>query len=595
MLKVIFLKYFCRNIHIKTFSLEVVDVSYTTNYTHIHYIHSKVPGIVTFTAYVKHITYAMSLKKHHCRNNCFSPTSYKLTCLGCHSQFSSTCYFSSFKSSHMDLLREMHFNFVCFGCHNAFKGSKQIIKPTPKKQSTAPSVGNDNNASCVIKGTPNGSLYMISDESSISRDTISLDQISEIITGAFAKNVTDTKIEFETLKTFIQQSSTKTESSIDKLVTTERHKSTTDSISNLLDENFMKIENILKEKPANSSENDIQRTKQIISTNQKDQDDLIQILANTEKRTWDSMDILNKTLGEHTAQISAIRTKIALGTCSPTDDDSLLTPNLQQQHRNLINMNDSTTLAPNHSELMEVQHENKSCETLDTIIFKLNEQSEKIEFIKNKLSDDKLVGGNLSVTDNRSKEAKTQKKYNNNNENAENPRTKKTKKRQKSNLSDAQPESNVSKTSITSTQRTKSTQIHRGTRSQIYDETYEPNDHSQMEANGWRTVAQRKIPHRQRLPSSETKAIFWSKVDAHYDTVKATNYIIGKGIANREDFTLTLMTNSKVTGNTYVSFKIDILANKYDDLLNSTQWPWRSYVRKFHNVKRKSEKNSRFF
>lgn len=465
----------------------------------------------------------------------------------------------------MELLRELHFNFICYGCYNAFNGSKRVIKPTPKKTTSAPS---------IIKDTPNGSLSAIADESSttISKDTTG-SELMEFISNAMETIKLDAKEEMESIKILLNTFLEKNISSTDKLVTNEHLTSINTKTTAFLDKNFKEMVHLLKEKPANNVVNmakRLQQSKQTTLQDQNEQDALIQIVTNTEVRTWDAIDVLISTLEEQTNLLNAIKGKNDTCTCSSTMDDSISTQNLQQQHRNLINTNDSNTLAPNHSELMRVQPGDKSAEPLDIIIDKLNEQCEKIEFIKDKISSVELVGRNVSNTDNRSKEAKTQ-KQNNNINNAEKSKRKKSEKRQKSNLSVAQPESNGSQNDKSPTQ----------------------SHHEQME-NDWHTVQQRKKPRSQRLPSA-TKAIFWSKLDAHYDTKKATKYIIEKGIANNEDFSLTLMTNSKVKGSTYVSFKIDIVASKYEDLLNSTKWPWRSYVRKFHNVKRNQVKTSHFF
>lgn len=80
-----------------------------------------------------------------------------------------------------------------------------------------------------------------------------------------------------------------------------------------------------------------------------------------EQCTWESIDILNAKYKELANCLSTSKRNASYVnlTTAESDDESLLTPNLQQQHHNLLNtedlLNESNTLAPNHVILMEAQ------------------------------------------------------------------------------------------------------------------------------------------------------------------------------------------------------------------------------------------------
>lgn len=86
---------------------------------------------------------------------------------------------------------------------------------------------------------------------------------------------------------------------------------------------------------------------------------------------------------------------------------------------------------------------------------------------------------------------------------------------------------------------------------------------------------------------------------SNFNIDKASEYIVKKRIAHHNEFTLTLLSKED-TMCTYFSYKIDVPATTYENVMNSNKWPIGSFVRCYsHSRKRlhksKKEQRSNFF
>lgn len=96
----------------------------------------------------------MELKKHLCRTRCNKSNERKVVCFVCTNSFYLSCFGVTLTTNNdiqKLLVSNSHIQFVCYDCHGAIKGSKAIVKPTPKKSQTAPSLEN-----LKSKKLPNG-------------------------------------------------------------------------------------------------------------------------------------------------------------------------------------------------------------------------------------------------------------------------------------------------------------------------------------------------------------------------------------------------------------------------------------------------------
>lgn len=369
-----------------------------------------------------------------------------------------------------------------------------------------------------------------------------------------------------------------------------------------------------------------------------------------EKCTWESIDILNKKLKELTELLTNIKEAtpyMRAATDNKVNDDSILTQDLQQQHRKLLNMenpaNDSYMLAPNHSILMETQSLSNGAdwktdfhEFSEKIFKRIDENSTSLENIETNLGG--LVGRNPVITEIVASNANLsgdRPETDLNNSNVinlvgRNPATtervvvfkKQKKQRMKdnktTNLSGGRPETdlidttNGKWTNVISKRRKENKPMHderfieqRQNRRQLHSSyTTQNNHHMNSQIPQQRQQQQRHMSKQQNSmhekDATKIKYIFWSRLKANFDTLKAKNYIIGKGIARHDEFTLTPLSNNS-DNNSYISYKINITDTKYECLLDSSLWPTGSYVRKFYeNADKKyrtrdKENKKRFF
>lgn len=91
--------------------------------------------------------------------------------------------------------------------------------------------------------------------------------------------------------------------------------------------------------------------------------------------------------------------------------------------------------------------------------------------------------------------------------------------------------------------------------------------------------------HRNSFP--KPRSIFWSKLDKTMNIRKATDYIIGNGLADISEFSITCLTKNDSAS--YMSYKIDTTTNAGDKILAHRQWPANSFVRNFNSVRNKRQ------
>lgn len=273
------------------------------------------------------------------------------------------------------MLEDVHFNFICYDCLlylHARKDNKPVSKPTSMNTQTTPSVSKPSTQHANALHTPSFSESLRTP----SKDAIDQELIKQIISNAINDNAQATTTEINSVKTLLNQileNSKKNESQIDKLASKECHKKLTQSISQLMDKNFQEFNQIVKEKltvettkgtklPGTHNKSDIQTPK---SNNEA----LIDMFNSFEQCTWESIDFLNARYKELANRLSTGKENTSCVHLAPVEgeDESLLTPNLQKQHHNLLNTgdltNESNTLAPNHSILMEAQSTNTKQKT----------------------------------------------------------------------------------------------------------------------------------------------------------------------------------------------------------------------------------------
>lgn len=288
-------------------------------------------------------------------------------------------------------------------------------------------------------------------------------------------------------------------------------------------------------------------------------DEVINIIKNSEKTTWDTLDILRKKIDDQSANLQTIK-------------------------------NDVNTLIEKSSDSV--------AKTTSRILISTNNRSKEAMTQTNEVIETKAI------------------KYNNRLNN------KKTKKRLSPNSSGDQPESGSKNTQSLMEPISPMTQHLQGKLHKLIsndtiidlDSTdYAPNHEELMRVpnNQWIEVNRRKKRNggkliytkhntsKSMMKSDKKKiSIFWSKLNPNFNIIEASNFIVNNRIAEDNDFAVTLTTKN-INTSTYISYKLDLTKKSVDRAFECNEWPEGSYIRKYFKRKsthaKLSEKRKNFF
>lgn len=268
-------------------------------------------------------------------------------------------------------------------------------------------------------------------------------------------------------------------------------------------------------------------------------DNIMDVLKNSEEATWKSIDSLRDLIADQNHLLVSIQNNF-LNTAK-TDSNPTLTESVHQtQSIDALKQ----AIENQHSTLMEIKQK-MDAEAM------LNERQS-------------VISGNLAATKDGEKEAMTQNNRKTKSKVPEKPKT--TQKRQ-------------SPTSLGGQLESESHSLN----SSVY--IVDSDDNNWTEVKRKRRLSNSSY---QRNSFTKPRSIFWSKVEKTMDIRKATDYIISNGIAEISEFSITCLTKNESAS--YLSYKLDTTVNAGNKILAYRNCPNNSFVRNFNANKTKPKR-----